>query len=537
MIRAGLKGRDDESARPPRATLAGALGCLSLLLCVPPLAVAQTPELISVRAGTTDDPAGWSRDAAISGDGRYVTFLSKTSSLVTGPQSLTEDVYLRDRVAGTTERISVGRDGALPNGNSGAHDVSHDGRFVVFESTASNLVLNDTNGRKDVFLRDRLNRTTRRLSTTADGSQIIGGPSELPSITPDGRFVCFITHSYAVLPTRTYRNLVVRDLWTDRFELASVWNDGTNLVPSLDRCSMNADGRLVAFPSAILSLEPFDPNGGARGAFRQIFVRDLAAGRTEVVSVNSRGVLARNENDAPVLSGDGRYVYFVTYATNLLPNDAIQSLKVVGHDRLRKTIELVSIGEDGLPLSQGSFEPATTSDGRFVAFSAFLRTSLRVFVRDRIAARTELLTKATGDYGAGRRALSADGRYVAFEHLWSRNIYVLDRGGDAPPIYEMYLRPRAIDYGPVQVGSALKKGFTLSNAGSAPLPVTTVELRGQDRAQFRLRSYCGQVVPVGERCWISVEFAPTTAGDKRASLHVVAGGIERYRALRGGGVR
>jgi Tol biopolymer transport system component len=497
-----------------------------------PLALAQDPELISVRAGT-NDPAGRSHDAVISDDGRFVTFLSEASSLVTGPQSLTGDVYIRDRTARVTERISVGLNGALPDGNSGAHDVSADGRFVVFESEASNLVPSDTNGRKDVFLRDRLQGTTRRISTGEDGTQLFGYDSELPSITPNGRFVCFHVHAQNAPFSSTRHYLAVRDRWTGALERVNVWNDGTPLVSSREQCSMSADGRYVAFSSPVRSIVPFNPDPAATGSFRQIFVRDRLEGRTEVVSVSSGGALATNENDTPVISGDGRYVFFVTYAANLVPNDTNQALDVVGHDRLTGTTGLVSIAPTGM--LSGSFTPATNSDGRFVSFPAFFENSLRVFVRDRVASQTkQVTTERCCDFRSGRGALSADGRYLAFEDAISNNVYVQDLGDGRS--YQMYLRPLAIEYGLIKVGSVLKKGFTLANPGSVPLPIEKIELLGPDRSQYTLKSYCGSIVPVDGRCWISVAFAPTKAGETKANLHVVAGGIDRHRALRGTGL-
>jgi hypothetical protein len=104
---------------------------------------------------------------------------------------------------------------------------------------------------------------------------------------------------------------------------------------------------------------------------------------------------------------------------------------------------------------------------------------------------------------------------------------------DAPATHDYYLRPVVLEYGGVLVGSSLKRGFTLTNSGTAPLTITTIELLGPDRAQYALKSYCGAVVEVDSRCWIAVTFAPTSIGYKKANLHVVAGGIDRHRALRG----
>ena len=107
---------------------------------------------------------------------------------------------------------------------------------------------------------------------------------------------------------------------------------------------------------------------------------------------------------------------------------------------------------------------------------------------------------------------------------------------DSPATHDFYLRPFVLEYGAVRVGSSLKKGFTLTNSGMAPLVITTLELLGRDRAQYAFKSWCGPVVEVDGRCWIAVNFKPMSVGYKKATLHVVAGGVDRRRALRGSAV-
>jgi Tol biopolymer transport system component len=518
-----------------RGAIAGGVLGVACVTVAPP-GFAQAPELISVQAGTNVG-AGSSRDAMISGDGRFVTFLSRATTLVPGPASGFQDLYIRDRTTGVTERVSVGVNGALPNGNSGQHDVSYDGRYVVFESEASNLVPYDTNRRQDIFLRDRMNRTTRRLNLTEGHGQITDGNSEFPSITPSGRFVCFNANSRQVQPSAAYFNVVVHDLWAERVELANVWNNGVYLNASWGRCSLSADGRFVAFASAVVSLKPFNPDSGADESLRQIFVRDFLLDRTEVASVSSSGVLAKGQNEEPVLSDDGRYVFFVTYADDLVPNDTNKSLDVVGRDRVAKTTHRVSVGSGGRQLSFDSHHPSTSGDGRYVAFTTIPESHYtnQALVRDRVASSTGQVTQGGDDYFTSSGALSADGRYLAVSAYTTGDIYVYDRGVDGG--YKLYLRPLAINYGEVKVGSVLKKGFTLTNAGNVPLPVTKIELRGVDRSQYTLKSGCGPEIEVGRWCWIAVTFAPTSIGEKRAKLHVAAGGLDRYRGLTGIGVR
>jgi Tol biopolymer transport system component len=137
---------------------------------------------------------GNSFDPSISADGRFVAFDSFASSLVGGDTNGESDIFVRDRRKGKTRRVSVSSAGAEANGRSFINDIgspiSADGRFVAFQSDASNLVGGDTNGSSDVFVRDRRRDKTRRVSVSSAGAEA-NDNSVGPSISADGRFVAF----------------------------------------------------------------------------------------------------------------------------------------------------------------------------------------------------------------------------------------------------------------------------------------------------------------------------------------------------------
>jgi len=153
--------------------------------------VAGTTTRVSVDSVGTQANAE-SREAAISGDGRYVGFRSSASNLVAGDTNGADDVFVRDTVAGTTTRVSVLSDGTQANADSTAPAFSADGRYVAFGSSASNLVAGDTNGFLDVFVRDTVAGTTTRVSVDA-----VGAEANLPSLgsafSADGRYVAFVS--------------------------------------------------------------------------------------------------------------------------------------------------------------------------------------------------------------------------------------------------------------------------------------------------------------------------------------------------------
>jgi Tol biopolymer transport system component len=130
-------------------------------------------------------------DVTISADGRYVAFASDASNLVDGDMNGQTDVFVRNLAAGTTTRVSVSSSGAEGNATSGTPAISADGRYVAFASLASNLIAGDTNGYSDVFVRDRITGTTARVSSSTTGGELALVGSGRPAISADGRYVAF----------------------------------------------------------------------------------------------------------------------------------------------------------------------------------------------------------------------------------------------------------------------------------------------------------------------------------------------------------
>jgi len=172
-------------ARSKAAILGGALLFFGLMIAWPGSAQAHVVELVSVATGGTQ-ANDYSYYPSISSDGRYVAFQSGADDLVPGDTNGVADIFVRDRQAGTTERVSVATDGTQGNGESNVPWISVDGRYVVFPSDASNLVLGDTSHRRDVFVHDRQTGITSRVSVSGTGTQA-NGASGYPSIRADGR--------------------------------------------------------------------------------------------------------------------------------------------------------------------------------------------------------------------------------------------------------------------------------------------------------------------------------------------------------------
>jgi archaellum component FlaF (FlaF/FlaG flagellin family) len=232
--------------------------CLSASSVLADADLAATTERVSVSSAEAEGNyrSNWS---SVSADGRYVAFSSLADNLVAGDTNGVVDVFVRDRVTGITDRVSVSGAGEQGNDWSNWPSISADGRYVAFMSTANNLVAGDTNGSWDVFVRDRVSGETERVNVSSAGAEA-NGPSGYSVISADGRYVAFMS-------------------------------DATNLVPG-------------------------DTNGRA-----DVFVRDRMAGETQRVSVSSAGVEADGRSDENSISADGRYVAFGSRASNLVPGD------------------------------------------------------------------------------------------------------------------------------------------------------------------------------------------------------------------------
>ena len=362
---------------------------------------------------------------AITATGNVVAFSSYATNLVSGDTNQLRDVFVRNRTAGTTERVSVSSAEVQANGTSGSPAISGSGRFVAFASAATNLVPGDGNRRNDVFVRDRTAGTTERVSVGPANGEANGG-SAAPSLSADGRFVAF--HSFATnllssADSNGTADIFVHDRTTNLTSRPcdGVQGNGPSITPAI-----SADGAVVAFVSSANNLVAGDTNGRA-----DVFTCDRASGVIERISVNDAGVEADDQSFLPAISADGRFVAFKSLADNLVPGDYNRLVDVFVRDRQTGTTERISADRHGGDADDISFPPSISYDGRFVAFGA-LATNLvgedvnqvaDVFVRDRQTAVTYLVNVNAEGEQADRGtpdiapAITGDGGQVGFVSL------------------------------------------------------------------------------------------------------------------------
>jgi Tol biopolymer transport system component len=387
---------------------------------------------------------------ALSPGGRFVAFTSSANNLVPGDTNGRSDVFVRDRRMGTTRRVSLSTGGAQGNAPSFQPAISLGGRFVAFTSSANNLVPGDTTNAEDIFVRDRLAGRTERVSVGPGGAQ--GNDSSFfPAISADGRFVAFWSYATNLVPgdTNGARDVFVHDRRTRTTERVSVGRNGAQGNDhSAGTPALSADGRFVAFWSGATNLVPGDTN-----LTGDVFVHDRRTNRTERVSSSTGGAQGNGFSFFDVaISADGRFVAFSSDATNLVPGDTNNATDVFVHDRRTRTTERVSVGRNGAQ-SNGASEDdvALSAEGRFVAFSSAASNLVPgdtevvdVFVHDRRTRTTERVNVGpngaqanSGSSGSSVTGLSADGRFVAFQSVATNLV-----PGDTNDAFDVFVRRR-----------------------------------------------------------------------------------------------
>lgn len=457
-----------------------------------PQATSGRTERVSVATNGTE-AAGTigSFNPALSADGRFVAFESYVSNLG-GAIVTVPNIYVRDRQAGATQLISPV---SCVNG-SHLPVVSDGARLVAFEC----LVPNPTTGTVigTILVVDRLTGAVERadVSSTGEGgicSSLTSCGSSRPAITPDGRFVVFYSEHTNLVPgdTNDQPDVFVRDRVAGTTERVSVRPDGSQSEFGGanrfdDRVGISADGRFVAFASIAGDLV-----SGLVTGTNKIFVRDRQQQVTELINVSSAGVPANGEARQPSISADGRIVAFSTLASNLVPGDTNGSEDAFVRDRVARTTERVSLSgavaqavcPPGVFSVDCVRDPVVSADGRFVVFRSRATNLILndanaaradVFIRDRVAGTTELVSQSTeGEQGnsdsgdaAGienptRMAVSADGRFVAFVSA-ANNLVSADLNG----VEDIFVRDRRVA-SPVADASGPYLGWATTTARPA----------------------------------------------------------------------
>jgi Tol biopolymer transport system component len=366
------------------------------------------------------------------------------------PRNEFSHLYRFDTGTAVLTRLSTAPAASVAAYASGHSDIytqpspSANGNLIAFASTADNLVTGDTNGVKDVFVRDRSGATTTRISRHADGAQSICA-STTPALTPDARYVVFASCGALVAPASGEQYEIYRyDRSGGTLQLVSISAAGDTANSSSREPQISDDGRYIAFTSCATNLV-----AGVAGALCQIYLRDMDTGVTQLASRSSAGQPASTGfSYAPFISGDGRFVGYTSYAGNLVAGDTNNNADAFVFDRVAATTERISVsasGAQGLGISNfrgfdhsGNLALFQSSSSNFPPFVQ--DGARRTYLRDRGAATTTLLAiPVDANATATDATISPDGRFIAlinysassgaspFDDSRKDKLYVLDR--------------------------------------------------------------------------------------------------------------
>jgi hypothetical protein len=321
----------------------------------------------------------------ISNTGRYVVFSSEATNLVDGDTNGHRDVFLRDRDTDAdgiydepgfvkTTRVSKGLNGAQANGDSWEVAISGGARYIAYSSDASNLVLNDTNGVRDVFVYDRIDDETVRASVKDMTANDNGNAqSDQPFVSPTGQYVVFRSYASNLIPndSNTVADIYLRDIFNDRTVRISVADDESQSNDESTTPTLSNNGRFVAFASRATNLiGGVDPDGNEW----DVFLRDWVLGTTTLISTTTNPAEAAGSY-SPYISGDARFITFASRATTLIPGEipleVDSDADIFVYDRVGPVTSRVSVNFFGDYAANGdSYSPSITSDGRFIAFAS-----------------------------------------------------------------------------------------------------------------------------------------------------------------------
>ncbi len=390
---------------------------------------------------------GTSTSPSTNNAGSLVAFVSTATNLVTGVSG--QQVHVHDWQTNETSLVSRDNTPTLTNAGNGASSapsISSDGQLVAFVSLATNLVAGVSG--QQIYVRDRLTGQTTLASKSSTG--VIGdGVSSAPALSADGRYVAFLSASTNLVAGSSGTQIYLQDRQTGLTTLISQDNsatpvpgNGVSAAPTI-----SSDGRFVAFASLSTNLV------AGVGANQQIYIHDRLAsvnGVTSLISKDTVTTAAGNgTSSAPSLSGDGRFVAFVSAATNIVAGFSGQQVYV--HDRntgANGTNSLISQDNSGAPNAgnQNSSSPSISGDGRYVAFTS-LATNVatgvsgqQIYLHDRNGPTTSHVSKdnsvvpVPGNAASDTPSISGNGGFVAFASQ-SSNLFA---GGVAPS--DIYVR-------------------------------------------------------------------------------------------------
>ncbi len=394
-------------------------------------------ELVSLAYDGTESN-GTSTRPVVSADGRFVAFHSGATNLVDDDTNARNDVFVYDRMTGDTTLVSVSSTGQQGAENAGYPSISDDGRFIVFNAKDS-LVPEDTNGLQDIYLSEWQIGEISLITNVSEGDSGDYG-AITPVISGNGQFITFVSYDNNLVPddTNGVRDIFVHDLQTGETKKISEGYNGEQANGLSRSPTISADGQYIVFSSIADNLVLNDTNDTW-----DIFVYSQQTGEIKRVSVNSEGEQANNASKyrSTSISDDGQYITYASQASNLVSNDINGNISdIFIYDQQTGETDLISVSSTGEQADHHSYYSAISGDGRYITFSSGADNldpecndyNTHIFVHDRFTGKTTLVTKnmngVPGNDDSWYLDISADGKHVVFSTL-SNNLVYDDNNG------------------------------------------------------------------------------------------------------------
>ena len=387
-----------------------------------------------------NNPNQNNRAPSVTSNSRFIVFESDATDLVAGDSNGFTDIFRFDRTTSTTIRVSVTNGGGEADQRSTVADVSDDGRFIVFASTAQNLTSEtDTNGLNDIFLRDTLNNTTTLISKSIGGTTG-NGASLKPVISDDGTVIAYESLASDILAadadttSDVYRYIVA----SGTTELVSTGASGKGSAKSQE-ASLSFNGQIIAFSS-----DAFNLGGPLTDRNRDAFYRNFNTGTTIAITTGASDP-GFTDSQQPYVSGDGSTIIFESFRRNLVANDNNGVQDVFAYNVNTTAITRVSVSSAGVEGDARSGHPGVSASGRYVVFESTASTldandtngALDIFTHDRTTNKTTRISlDINGNQGGflnQKPKISSTGRFVVFSSL-----NTLD-SGDSNGFEDIYL--------------------------------------------------------------------------------------------------
>lgn len=430
----------------------------------------------------------------LSADGRFATYASYAGDLVADDTNHTRDIFVFDRETLQTTRVSIASDGTQSNSLSESPSISADGRYVAFWSNANNLVENDTNNVADTFVHDRQTGETTRISIDSTGIQGNAG-SYGTTISADGRYVTYSSFASNLVSADTNgeRDVFVFDRQTQQTTRVSIDSEG-NQGNGLSRFpAISGNGRYVAFHSSADNLASGDTN-----RHFDVFVFDRQTQQTSAVSLSSQGTFGDRDSFDPMLSADGRFVVFESEASNLAVGDTNNKVDIFVHDRQTgKTTSVSSRADVG---NGNSYDAAISADARYITFASDASNLVAGDTNDRTDIfrydrQTETLTRisensTSANGGSYAPIIAPDGQSIVF-YSTANNLVSDDTNGGI----DLFVASSRRSSGSATIAIRLNQAPTLKQAIADQIATVGTTLRFTLPAQTFQDADAGETVP------------------------------------------